>query len=202
MKIINDFYDYLSCSWHCRKTAKISITILNELGIIPRTIIDVGASQNQVTSYWKKEWPYARLISFEPNPECQPSGDIIRMALSDKNGMEKFICEKGFSRLGLEGQIVVPIRRFDSLKLDFEVPAIIKVDCEDGTYAVLKGMGEYLRSFSAIHVEMLNHLHFDFVNKQSEIHALMWGHGFKHHKTVDAISWPNSIACTDVLFWQ
>jgi FkbM family methyltransferase len=200
MNRINKSFNSLACSWHCWRTANISLEIMKDFGFVPKTIIDVGADANQVTKYWIKEWPQAHLISIEPNPNCNPMGQVIRAALGNQRKVRKFITDGLFSRISVEGNIEVPVHRFDMLPLDYEYPALLKVDCEDGTYDALQGMGKKLKSFSVVHVEMLNHCEFDFVNRQSEIHALMWEAGFKYQKTVDAICWPRNISCTDVLF--
>ena len=201
-----DWISTLLGKWPFRRTSNGAIAVAKELNLCPKTIIDCGANVGGVARRWVLAWPEAKLISIEPNPNFQPPGEVIRVALSDHDG-EGWLVDLGSdSYLGNEKDgrsIRVPLRRFDSLALSYSKPVIVKVDCEDSTYDALVGMGKCLDDFAAIHVEMWNHKTIPgFKNLQSEIHALMWASGFKHHKTMDAEVGICDVVCTDVLFWR
>ena len=201
-----DWISKLLRKWPYRRTSNGAIAVAKELNLSPKTIIDCGANLGWVTKRWALAWPEAKLISIEPNPNFHPPGELIRVALSDHDD-EGWLVDLGSdSYLGSEKDgrgSPVHIRRFDSLSLSYPKPAIVKVDCEDSTYAALVGIGNCLNDFAAIHVEMWNHKAIpEFKNLQSEIHAFMWESGFKHHKTMDAEVGICDVVCTDVLFWR
>ena len=85
------------------------ITELRELGIEPRTVLDIGANVGEIAVYLAYHLPNARVVAFEPAPENlaafdrnlaiqrEPLGnlELIREAVSDRSGEIEFAIGAG-----------------------------------------------------------------------------------------------------------
>ena len=137
----------------------------------PKTIIDVGANNSQMTKLLRLSSPDAEVYSFEPNPACKPVGKVYRCALSIHNGRTSFYTP---SRSGSElGTLIEPDCehevsevhevRFETLSqngsvsiLDMAKPVLLKIDTEGTELEVLQGFGGCLVEVDVIICEVGN----------------------------------------------
>jgi FkbM family methyltransferase len=171
--------------WFNAQSAGNTIQLLHELGITPKTLVDVGANNSQWAVWIKKHWLGIWVISFEPHPDFKPIGSVHRAALADKSGMARFASNGQESCISPAGQISVPVWRFDSLPLKFDRPAILKVDAENFTYQALLGFGHRLEEFDVVVVEMWNSA--GRKDQQADIWKLMLENGKTRCRMVDAV---------------
>jgi FkbM family methyltransferase len=186
--------DYLIAKFHASRTAGATLDACRELGFRAELVVDCGANANQVTRYWLREWPDAKLVSIEANRNCRPAGQVIHTALGSTNGTARFHLDGGRSHIDQDGGVTVTVKRFDSLGLDIPERSIVKVDCETSTYEALLGMGAELSKFRLAHVEVNND------DLAPRIYGLMAERGFTAHRVTDASGWRRSISFYDVLF--
>jgi FkbM family methyltransferase len=133
------------------------------------TIIDCGANIGLATVYFKKKFPQANVLAFEPDPEiftiltqnikaahCTEGTTLIQACLSDSVG------ETTFYRDGADGgtsvtsttnteQVTVPtvrLRDYITQPVDF-----LKIDIEGSEYTVLKDSLDVLPLVKNIFVE-------------------------------------------------
>ena len=85
------------------------ITELRELGIEPRTVLDIGANVGEIAVYLAYHLPDARVVAFEPAPENLAAFDrnlaiqreplrnleMVREAVSDRSGQIEFAIGAG-----------------------------------------------------------------------------------------------------------
>ena len=182
--------------------------IKHQLGLIPETLIDVGA-RNSEWAYWlHREWPHLNIRSFEPNLACSPLGHWHKCALSDRQGAGRMskasdvqITERLEKGKGEDFEIV----RFDSLNLSLRYPTVVKVDCEQYTAAALSGFGMMLtHSVDVVVVEMWNNhpVPGAWPNQQAAIWATMLSHGFNKARVVDAAFGYRGIYFYDIAFFK
>lgn len=141
----------------------------------PSVIVDVGARNFEETKHWLKHWPHTKVEAFDP---CL--GD------SSDPRIKRHVCK-------LSGV------------LDFKLPypCLLKVDCEEDTYKVLKSIGYKLSSFKLIVVEMWND--FDspvFVNQQFDIWRTMIDYGFNQCRVLTAYDRGQSVPWYDIAFFK
>jgi hypothetical protein len=188
--------------WDNRRSAWGTIRKLTSLGIYPKTLIDFGAHNSEWSIYLSRHWPSMKVVSFEPNTDCNPIGEVHREGLSNKR--EDFKLDVSMDIAGFKspkGTKDIFAYRYDELNLKINYPAILKVDCENMTYEALEGCGKLLESFSAIHSEMTNdELEGQYVNRSQDICKLLYDHGFTKMHVVDCAVWPRNISYFDALF--
>jgi hypothetical protein len=156
------------------------IQFLDDVGVTPVTCIDVGAHESEIPQWLIKRWPDIRIISFEPDPICNPLGEVHRMALD--NGIR--------------------FQRFDSLKIVFNQPCVLKVDCEYDTGAAIQGFGSELNNVDVLVAEMWNNIRderFHF-NQQTVVWECALAHGLRFPRVVDVQLSPQGILHYDIAF--
>jgi FkbM family methyltransferase len=168
------------------RSAGNTIRLIEELGIVPGTIVDAGANDSQWAYWITRRYPSARLISFEPNPNHHPMGEVQRIALGNRSESGNLFLAGESSRLlssAATGTCAVQVRRFDELALQFERPAILKIDCENKTAEALEGFGDRIGEFSVVVAEMCNDSecwpdHEEYQSQPAQILRHMLGRGF------------------------
>lgn len=179
--------------------ATSTIKLIHELGITPRTLVDVGAHESEWASWLLKEWPDLKLTSIDPLPTLRTKGEVIRCALSDQKKAYAFHFEWD------ERAQVSPVVRGDSLPINLTPPAILKIDCEDFTAGAMRGFGHRLALFDVVVVEMWNDppaYWGECPNQQAEIWRIALDAGFRLARVVD-IHWkPHWIQAYDIAFYR
>ena len=124
----------------------------------PKTFIDAGGGNGDYIKIMKNLIPTCKIYSFDPVPSYNGE-EIKKIALSDKNEIEDFYVEDnklGSSFLEHKGKtkkIKVESKRFDSLGIKIEKPAILKIDVEGAELKVLNGFGKVLEDIDVIQIE-------------------------------------------------
>lgn len=187
----------------------------------PRTIIDVGANQSQMIRLLSLHCPQApRVISFEPNPECKPLGEVFGVGLSDHSGEASFYVPAGDDAIGSLSkpassassakEMKIQLGRFDTMIEQGKIPwselnrpVLIKIDTEGNELPVLLGMGKYLSEVDYLLLEINNTEDrvgdFDAL----AIQKLLLDAGFNRSKVLYACyDGPWSPAYMDTLYWR
>jgi FkbM family methyltransferase len=156
-------------------------------------IIDCGANIGLATIYFKKLYPKARLISFEPDPiifevlsnNIRSFGyqnvELINKAISDQNGTTTFFSEGGFSGSisnhvsGHEYEVKTQkLSEYLNEPIDF-----LKIDIEGAENFVIHEIAQSLESVDNIFIEY--HSHIDEEQKLDEILLILKNAGFRYH---------------------
>lgn len=190
-----------------RRSAVATIKWLTDNGITPKTLVDAGANNSQWMRRLARRWPYAKVISFEPQKDCHPIGTWHSVGLGSTPGYMAVIGKGTCARLvaAVTGEArVCEVHRLEEYESECEAPVVLKVDCEDHTYDALAGAGRVLDKCACVVAEVWEGLDAPCVdrNKHAEMHALMWEHGFNRAMTVGAMPWRNHVSITDVLWWR
>lgn len=133
----------------------------------PSIFIDVGANLGLYSMAIAKEFTEIKVIAFEPDRrnigqlhaniflnDLQDKISVHEVALSENDGYAPFLRfgeeNRGRSRLYDSGNLLVPVKRLDSLFNYKENQIAIKVDAEGHELSVLKGSEELLRRNNCI----------------------------------------------------
>lgn len=146
------------------------IRALKRAGFAPKTVFDIGVARGTPELY--AAFPTARFVLVDPTHESLPymketarriDAEIVPVALGDCDGeMEIEVrCDdiqgatlfREIGPLGPTDRYRVPVRRFDSLFMEFRRPALCKVDVQGAELMVLRGTGPRIHDFDAIIVE-------------------------------------------------
>jgi FkbM family methyltransferase len=140
----------------------------------PRTIIDIGANQSQMSRLLAlASATDPAIYSFEPNEDMKPHGKTFRIALSDVDGEADFYvrCDSFWSSLDKNWQNAQPLarvakvktRRFETFMKEegFDLsslakPILLKVDAEGHELKVLQGFGPHLSWVDYVIIELNN----------------------------------------------
>ena len=183
----------------------------------PRTILDIGANQSQMSRMLKMSCGNdVRLLSFEPNPKLTPDGEVFRIALSNSDGRVTFSIpanDADWGRVGhSEGgkEFEVESARLDTLAQNGRVawdslphPILAKIDTEGHEFEVLQGMGKLLASVDMLLIEVDNS---EVRGKNYSLISLctmLAASGFTGSKVLYACyDGPDAPAYCDMLFWR
>jgi FkbM family methyltransferase len=154
---------------------------LKKQGVVPKTIIDVGANVGQFAIATAKIFPMASIHSFEPNPDCvvklqkniTPLGNVsvYPVALGDVEGEMAFhinshshsssILTLAENHLGAfpdareVGSIQVKVSTLDKVFANIELngPVLLKLDVQGYEAQALRGATETLRRVDYVVLE-------------------------------------------------
>ena len=166
------------------------------------TIIDCGAHIGISVSYFKKLYPRASILAFEPNPVTftllktnvennhLSSVRLVNMALSDKSGKVNFYVSNGNKGAWSCGDSIAPnpwiTKRthrkivVDAVKLSDYIKGsvdLLKLDVEGMEERVLSEIGPKLSLVNEIILEFHGNTH-NKTNRFSHIFSLLKKHGF------------------------
>lgn len=188
----------------------------------PATLLDVGANRSQMSRLLRMSCPVApRQLSFEPNPDMHPEGEVFRYALSDADGEVQLFLpddEEGWGTIEPQKEIIhghtrhfpVPAARFDSLvrrgelnPAEFVHPVMAKIDTEGSEQKVLRGFGGELRHVDYLLIEVENTgfrgKDYNLLTLSAHLHA----EGFRHSKILFcAYDGPTAPGYSDIFFWR
>jgi FkbM family methyltransferase len=144
---------------------------LRQRGFAPRTVFDVGVATGTPELY--EAFPQARLFLVDPTPQSLPhmaqiarrrDVEIFNLALGESDGEMEIEVRlddiKGatfFEEIGPLGpteRCLLPVRRFDTVFVEFARPALCKIDVQGAEFMVLRGMGERIHDLDALIVEV------------------------------------------------
>jgi FkbM family methyltransferase len=156
-----------------RSTMEPGIAHLREIGVKPKTIFDVGASNGSWSEIAMRIFPDAHYVLFEPQPCHQESlrefnsahsnVTIIPKAVGKADGMTRFDASEP-----LGGQLVakqdkhaidVPVTSLASAAQQLRAvqPYFVKLDTHGFEKSILDGAAELLPQTSALLIEVYNH---------------------------------------------
>lgn len=148
-------------------------------GVVPATVIDIGANKGQFSAFARARWPLARIIAFEPLP-----GPSRRFRSVLGEGATLHNCALGNAEATLDIHIAsredsssllpignrqveefhtaevatlkVPVRRLDSVldKGSVDAPALLKIDVQGYEYEALQGCTGLLGLIEWFYVEV------------------------------------------------
>lgn len=162
-------------------TSYIMISSLVKQGILPKTIIDVGANVGQFAVAAAKLFPSANVHSFEPNPACvtklrnnlRKLGNVFiyPLALGDETGQVEFHVNshshsssilpldeshrKAFPSAFETGTIKVELSTLDSVFKDIHLakPVLLKLDVQGYEDRALRGGTSLLKRVDYVVLE-------------------------------------------------
>jgi FkbM family methyltransferase len=139
-------------------------------GFAPRTIIDVGAYEGGWSVAAKTIWPESKIVMIEPNSakriklsklaaELDAELRVELLGANNENEVHFNLMETGSSILNerSSAQRAVEIRRLatlDSLALNFQGPALLKIDAQGYELEILKGSSGSLNHVEAVLLEI------------------------------------------------
>lgn len=119
----------------------------------PALVLDIGANCGAFSAYARKEWPDARIIAYEPQPDmcammeenCAPYGiELIRKAVRIEAGWATLKLgknnpgEASFFELGEQTENVIPVECEAASVLP--CADLVKIDTEGSELEILKGL--------------------------------------------------------------
>lgn len=167
----------------------------------PKTIIDVGANNSQMIKLLTHGEKGIRIISFEPNKNCHPIGEVYHEVLSDKNRELYFFVPQGDSLWGQVSEKAVnngkkmKASRLDTFikkLVELESPILLKIDTEGHELNVLKGVGNYLRKIDSVLIEIDNNERMN-ENNILKIFQYLNKFGFNKNRVMFALKTGNGI---------
>lgn len=173
--------------------------ICERLNIKPVHLVDCGAYDSEWALAFLKFFPQSRITSIEPLHHTRTIGEVHKFALSDVGG------KRELEYLGKKSRVV--FRRFDSLGIRIDQPAVLKIDCEQDTAKALRGCGKELDKFAVVVVEMWNDYKSDSgydtsTKLQAQVWETMLQHDFKFAQVVDVPYYPDGIYSYDIAFYK
>jgi FkbM family methyltransferase len=199
-------------------------------GIVPATVIDVGANVGQFTVTARKSWPAAVIHAFEPHPACyrRLARNVSRLApvhlyetaLGDQPGNFRFflnafthsssVLQLGEAHLSnfphaREIEIIyVPMTTLDLAfgSAELAAPILLKIDVQGNDHAVLRGGLGLLARIQWVVIELSFETLYHGESLFSDVVRWMDDHGFAFHRPVGVLESPRTgvILQADALF--
>ncbi len=194
----------IKVKWKNYEDVLVMMKLLKEK---PKTFIDVGAGYGDYIKIIRDLVPTCKIYSFDPVLSYNGE-EIKKIALSDKNEIEDFYVEDnklGSSfkeHKGKTTKIKAECKRFDSLGLKIEKPAILKTDVEGAELKVLKGFGKILKDIDVIQIEYVFDRSYNKTYDLGEAIRLLNGFGF-YNFIQRAIRYKDGkLLNCDFVFWK
>lgn len=182
-----------------RRMVRGVVGLCDRIGFQPKHLVDCGAFDSEWAHALLRFWPGTRVTSIEPLHTKNTIGEVHKVALSDADGAGEI------EYLGKRE--AVQIKRFDSLGVRIDQPAILKVDCESDTAKALRGFGDQLDQFKVVVAEMWNDYRAEWgwrndTGLQGEIWEIMLAHGFRMAQVVDVPYYTDGVYWYDIAFFK
>lgn len=237
MKVLQSFFQapfsWLSALFLWPKFSVTSFSMVSNLarqGIVPKTIIDVGANVGQFAVSVLKIFPGATLYSFEPNPNCVielrkntsqfRNVVVYPLALGDKEGETTFNVNsyshsssilhltedhlEAFPSAREIESIQVKVSTLDKVLEGIELvePVLLKVDVQGYEAKTLYGAANVLRHVDYVVMEVSFKPMYQGEALFMELAHLMEMYGFSFRRPIDFLTDPHSgeIIQMDALF--
>ena len=143
---------------------------LSARGFSPRTIVDIGAYEGGWSKMAKETWPECGILMFEPNKAktailTQLAKDLNCRVFDHLLGAEDGskvafnVMETGSSIMAERSCVTREVEfrtltTLDSLRLQLEEPALLKIDAQGYELEILKGASSSIQSFEAVLLEI------------------------------------------------
>lgn len=206
------------------------VASLRQQGIVPKTVIDVGANVGQFAIAAAKLFPEAHIHSFEPQPECVErlarntralsNITVYPLALGESEGEAMFQLNThshsgsflhladahraAFPEAQELQRISVRISTLDKVLADVDLssPVMLKLDVQGYEPCVLKGAIQILKRVDYVILEASLKPMYEGESLFEEIISIMRGYGFTFLRPIGWLSDPESgeILQLDALF--
>jgi FkbM family methyltransferase len=204
-----------------RASVERALERLPELGLSPRTLIDIGAAYGEWSSLAGRVFPDARVLLVEPLAEFAPFLDATARALSDATVIAAAAGrEAGSAALHVHGDLVgtslrsepgldtvdrqVTVMTIDALVREHDVkgPFVLKLDVQGAELDVLAGAPATLADTELVQLETLLFPFYEGAPEVAEVVAFMRDAGFVVYDVVDLGYRPldAALAQADLLF--
>lgn len=190
------------------RSAKNTIKLCKEIGIVPKCLVDVGANEGQ-WSYWlRKEWPVMMTESFEPgnHPNCPRRR--YNVALSSVTGRCDLVGNDTQSRVIENRNGEIQMARFDNYFAGtppLPSPSILKIDAETHSARALIGFGNRLNEFALVVIEVCwdnCRSGSDYRGQAERIFRTMYDYEFDGMTSVDEAVYSGQTDFVDMAFWK
>lgn len=211
-------------------TSYVMVSNLLKQGVAPRTVVDVGANVGQFAVASAKLFPYARVYSFEPLPECADElrRNVARLrnvavypfALGEEEGSVDFHVNthshsssplllamahrEAFPEAREERTIEVAVSTLDRVfeGVELKRPALIKLDVQGYEAHVIRGGEETLKRADYVVMEVSFRPMYEGERTFVEMAQMMEGYGFRFERPVGWLAAPKDgeIVQMDALF--
>lgn len=230
--LLTDPHAIAAClTWPRFSFASYSITTgLARQGVMPRTVIDVGANVGQFAIASAKTFPGAKVYSFEPAPDCVESLrsntralsgiEIFPVAVGDTSGTVELHVNRhahSSSLLPLDarhrdafpeavetGSVAVPLRTIDEMLdgKDLPYPVLMKLDVQGYEPQALRGAVRTLARIDYLLIEVSFKPMYQGEMLFDQVAALAEQLGFRFLRPLDWLAHPGSgeILQMDALF--
>ncbi len=184
----------------------------------PVAILDIGANDGYSVALFRKIFPTARILSFEPLQDCfqlvqskineLPPGRAFHCALGDEDGTSTIhrsefspsssllpmdvLHQTEFPYTSSTREETIRIRRLDSMAQELELngPFIAKIDVQGFEDRVIRGGEQTLRKASAIVVELSTYSLYKQQASFAGVHSQLEAMGFVFRGTIDQMFSP------------
>lgn len=191
----------------------ILVSRLSRQGILPKTVLDLGANVGQFTIASSKLWTGVHVHAFEPLPECIealranvrgfPNVTVYPLAVGDSEGELDFFVNSynqvssalPLSRVRLEAfpdaQVIstlkVPLTTLDKTLSgqDLPEPVLLKMDVQGYEDRVLKGAAAVLQHVHYVLMELSLVPLYEGELVFMEMVAMMQGYGFRFLRPIN-----------------
>jgi FkbM family methyltransferase len=150
--------------------SKFGLAAAAQRGLMPKTVVDVGAYRGEWSRLAKQTWPMSRLFMIEPNlinkshltATAEELGATLHWELlgaQDGTPVQFYVMGSGSSVMNERSAVARSVearqlRRLDSLLGEIEPPGFLKVDAQGYELQILKGASKILAAFEAVLLEI------------------------------------------------
>ncbi|MCX6113062.1 MAG: FkbM family methyltransferase [Proteobacteria bacterium] len=191
-------------------TSYLMVSGLAKQGILPKTVLDVGANVGQFAVASAKIFPHVQIYSFEPLPECYKklqknavdSGNIkvYPLALGDCENELNFHVNsynlsssilplgkshlEAFPKVKETDTILVKVTTLDRVFTDIELhsPVLLKLDVQGYEANVIRGGVDTLRRIDYVVIEVSFKQMYEGELLFNDITQMMKEHGFQFNR--------------------
>ncbi len=191
---------------------ELALLRINQLGLQPTKVVDVGAAKGSWTKLAMKYWPDSQYVLFEPLVEqiemippdikSSPNCEIVQAVASNKNGVELLTIADDMDGSGLYGGVGKNVREVPEVILDdfiseHDHSIILKLDTHGFEIPIFEGANKMFACTEAIIVEVYGF----YVSPQAklfhQVSEYLFQHGFRLFDVVDVMRRKK-----DNAFWQ